>query len=190
MSTPRRHNPVTVLAVLFTALAMSMVLPGVAAAHSVLVSSDPSRDAVLQQPPARVSGTFNEPLQPLFPALTIVGPEGRSDQWQQGAPSISGAVVSVAMNPAAPAGKYTVNYRVTSEDGHVVEGSWSFTTTQPGTGTPDASPADTAQPHSSTASPAATPRSTSNDGQLPLWVPVVGVVVAVGAALIWQERRR
>ena len=37
-----------------------------------------------------------------------------------------GTVVSIGMRPLGPAGNYTVNYRVTSADGHVVAGSWSF----------------------------------------------------------------
>ena len=32
----------------------------------------------------------------------------------------------MAVRPLGPAGTYTVNYRLTSADGHVVNGSWSF----------------------------------------------------------------
>ncbi len=45
-------------------------------------------------------------------------------------------VVSVALRPLGPTGTYTVNYRATSADGHVVSGSWSFDLTRAGTGEP------------------------------------------------------
>ena len=45
-------------------------------------------------------------------------------------------IASVALLPLGPTGTYTVNYRVTSADGHVVSGAWSFELTGPGTGTP------------------------------------------------------
>ena len=46
------------------------------------------------------------------------------------------AVLSVGVRPLGPSGKYTVNYRVTSADGHVVSGSWPFHLTTAGTGKP------------------------------------------------------
>ena len=45
-------------------------------------------------------------------------------------------VTSVGVRPLGPSGTYTVNYRVTSADGHVVSGSWPFRLTVAGTGTP------------------------------------------------------
>ena len=45
-------------------------------------------------------------------------------------------MISVDVLPLGPAGTYTVNYRVTSADGHVVSGSWPFHLTTAGTGRP------------------------------------------------------
>ena len=70
-------------------------------------------------------------------------------------------------------GNYTVNYRVTSADGHVVSGSWSFRLTTAGTGTPGPA-ADT---------------SDTESGDLPVWPFVVGAVVLVAAAAIWAARK-
>jgi methionine-rich copper-binding protein CopC len=179
------------LAVVFTSivavLCLSLALPGVAAAHSVLVSTDPSRDSVLSGPPAQVSGTFNEPLQKLFPAMTIVGPDDNEDKWQAAEPTVSGAVISVPMKPGAPAGKYTVNYRVTSEDGHPVSGSWSFTVTSPG---PPAGPSTNAAAPSPSAGASSAQTPNGEDDPMPMWPFVVGVIAAVGVALFWTRRRQ
>ncbi len=98
------------------------------------LATDPAADAALTTGPHRVSATFNEQLQTTFAAMTVVGPDG--NVWSTGEPTVQGAVVSVAVRPLGPAGTYTANYRVTSADGHVVSGSWSFRLTVPGTGTP------------------------------------------------------
>ena len=98
------------------------------------MSTEPADNAVLTTGPDRVSATFNERLQTTFAAMTVVGPDG--NVWSTGDPTVQGAVVGIGLRPLGPAGTYTVNYRVTSADGHVVSGSWSFRLTVPGTGTP------------------------------------------------------
>ncbi|MCV7099219.1 copper resistance CopC family protein, partial [Mycobacterium palustre] len=106
----------------------------VASAHAARVSAEPADNATVATGPQRVSATFNERLQTTFAAMTVVGPDG--NVWSTGDPTVQGAVVGVGLRPLGPAGTYTVNYRVTSADGHVVSGSWSFRLTVPGTGTP------------------------------------------------------
>lgn len=141
-----------------------------AAAHATRVSTDPVVDAELAAGPQRVSATFNEQLQTTFAAITVVGPDG--NVWSTGDPAVQGAVVGVALRALGPAGTYTVNYRVTSADGHVVSGSWSFRLTVPGTGTPGP--------------PAAGP---AGGGALPIW-PFVAVAVALVAGGAWWAARR
>ena len=94
---------------------------------------------------------------------------------------LAGAVLSVGVRPLGPSGTYTVNYRATSADGHVVSGSWSFRLTVSGTGTPG--PSVTA---------AAPPEQTSADdaNSIPVWPFYVGAVVIVGAGALWAVRRR
>ncbi|MGD1172749.1 copper resistance protein CopC [Mycobacterium seoulense] len=142
-----------------------------ASAHAARIATDPADNAVLATGPARVSATFNEQLQSTFAAMTVVGPDGNT--WSAGEPTVRGAVVGIDLRPLGPAGTYTVNYRVTSADGHVVSGSWSFRLTVPGTGTPGP-PAGRA--------PAG--------GDVPVWpfVVVAGLLVAGGA--LWAVRRR
>ena len=96
----------------------------IASAHAARIATDPAEDAALAAGPQRVSATFNEQLQPEFAAMTVVGPDG--NLWSAGDPQVTGAVIGVGVRPLGPAGTYTVNYRVTSADGHPVSGSWSF----------------------------------------------------------------
>ncbi|WP_241249455.1 copper resistance CopC family protein [Rhodococcus sp. X156] len=111
-----------------------LVGAGPASAHSYLVSSDPADGAEVATSPAQVALTFNEPLQPAFGSVSVVGPDG--NQWSTGSATITGSTATVALTELGPAGRYTVAYRVLSADSHPVTGTVSFTLTTPGTGTP------------------------------------------------------
>lgn len=153
---------------------------GAAWAHAALVASDPADAATVQQQPSRVTATFNEPMQPQFAAMTVVGPDGA--QWGDGGPAVDGTEISVAVKPGSPAGAYTVNYRATSADGHVVTGSWTYEVLEA------AAPlATTAVPETTTDAAPAGPAS--SDG-LPVWPFVAGVTVIVAGGAIWAVRRR
>lgn len=143
-----------------------------ASAHAVRVSTDPADKAELTASPPTVSATFNEALQPQFAAMTVVGPDG--NLWTDGDPKIEGAVIRIGVRPLGPAGEYTVNYRVTSADGHPVSGSWSFRLTTAGTGTPG---------------PSAAASDTSDDG-IPVWPFMVAAAVIVAGGALWAVRRQ
>ena len=128
------------------ALVAAMALAGapVASAHAARIATDPGENAALVKGPQRVSATFNEQMQSEFAAMTVVGPDG--NLWSSGDPAVAGAVLSVGVRPLGPSGTYTVNYRVTSADGHPVSGSWTFRLTVAATGTPGPSAAKPAEP--------------------------------------------
>jgi copper resistance protein C len=164
--------PVVKLAALIATLlaATAVATAPLATAHAARIACDPAEGARLARGPAQVSATFDEPLQMAFPAMTVVGPD--ANLWSSGDPRVDGAVISVVLRPLGPVGRYTVNYRVTSADGHPVTGSWWFELTAPGSGTPGRPAA---------AAPSA--------GGMPVWP-----FVAVGAALLaivagWALRR-
>jgi copper resistance protein C len=151
-------------------IATLLIATPVASAHAARLSTDPADNAALAIGPDRVSATFNEALQTTFAAMTVIGPDG--NVWSASDPAVQGAVVSIGLRPLGPAGTYTVNYRVTSADGHVVSGSWSFRLTTPGTGTPGPRPAG------------------ADTGGVPVWpfVAVAALLVAGGA--LWALRRK
>jgi len=144
----------------------------VASAHATRLATDPVENTELTQAPSKVSAMFNEALSPEFAAMTVVGPDG--NLWSTGDPQVDGAVISVGVRPLGPSGTYTVNYRVTSADGHPVSGSWSFRLAAAGTGTPG---------------PSATEAPASDEGP-PVWPFMVAAVVIVGAGALWAVRRQ
>ena len=115
-----------------------------------------------------MSATFNEQLQPEFAAMTVVGPDG--NLWSTGDPQVQGAVIAVGVRPLGPAGTYTVNYRVTSADGHAVSGSWSFRLTVAATGTPGPSAAALAD--------------SGGDGGIPVWPFLVAGALIIGGGIL------
>jgi copper resistance protein C len=157
---------------LLAAMPLAAILTAsVASAHATRLSADPADGAVLTTGPGRVSATFNERLQTTFAAMTVVGPDGNI--WSTGDTTVQGAVASIALRPLGPVGSYTVNYRVTSADGHVVSGSWSFRLTVAGTGTPGPPAAHVDTGHG-----------------IPVW-PFVAVAVAiVGVGVLLTLRRK
>lgn len=146
---------------------------GAASAHATRIATDPVENTELTETPATVSATFNEALQPEFAAMTVVGPD--ANLWSTGDPQVDGAMLTVGVRPLGPAGTYTVNYRVTSADGHAVTGSWSFSLAAAGTGTPG---------------PSATAAADTSSDEIPVWPFMVGAVVIVGAAALWAVRRQ
>ena len=152
---------------------MALAGAGVASAHAARIAADPAENASLTQGPARVSATFSEELQPEFAAMTVVGPDG--NLWSTGDPQVQGAVIGVGVRPLGPSGTYTVNYRVTSADGHPVAGSWSFRLTVAATGTPG---------------PAAAEPAEHGDGGIPVWPFLVAGALIVGGGIWWAARRR
>ena len=76
--------------------------------------------------------------------------------------------------PLGPAGTYTVNYRVTSDDGHVVSGSWPFHLTTAGTGRPG---------------PSAAATSGKPEG-IPVWPILAAAAVLAAGGAWWALRRR
>jgi len=113
---------------------LAALLAGPAAAHSAATGSNPEDGANLDASPGTVSVTFNEDIKPDFAVLKVVGPDGRF--WQQGEPTVEGPVVSVPVNELGPVGEYKINFRVTSADGHPIQGQRTFTLTVAGDGQP------------------------------------------------------
>ncbi|MGI9004465.1 MAG: copper resistance CopC family protein [Pseudonocardia sp.] len=172
----------TLRAVALTVLCGLALLAGTAPAfaHARLLSSDPADGASLSTAPERVSLTFNENMQPGFTTLTVIGPDGGA--YQSGEVTADGAVVSIAVAPLGPAGRYEIGYRVVSEDGHPVTGSVGFTLTTSGPGAAAAPPptTDTAPP----ASVAAPELDPNGGGGVPVWLWIVGAIVLVGGGIV------
>jgi methionine-rich copper-binding protein CopC len=180
---PTRWRPLRVLLLGPLVLLGLVVGAGTAFAHNVLVGSDPADGASLDTGPRQITLRFDLPVQSGFNVVTVIGPDG--GHYENGAPDAIGAAVTADVHPLGPAGKYTVGYRVVSDDGHPVSGSVSFTLTRAGTGHPVAPAAAPGAP----SAPAAA--ESTGDGGMPAWPWIVGAVllVAAGAAVALRAGR-
>ena len=96
-----------------------------AGAHASLLSTDPGNDSVVDAPPARVSMTFSEAVTALPGSVEVYGPDGERADSGTPASSRNGEQVDIGLDPDGK-GTYTVSWRVTSDDGHTINGSWLF----------------------------------------------------------------
>ena len=128
------------VAVLTTAVMLSLLMAAPASAHNSLVATDPADGSTVSATPAAVVLTFDEPAVALGTQVVVTGPQG---QASVGAAQLVDATVWQELVAGAPAGRYTVSWRVTSDDGHPISGEVSFTSTAAGGGTlaPDPAPA-------------------------------------------------
>ncbi len=115
-------------ALLLAPLAVAGALsPTIAAAHSLLVRSEPARRATVTRAPERVRLWFNERLEPAYSELSVWSEAGKQvDAGDAEVDASDPALLSVG-TPNLGAGRYTVRFRVLSVDGHVVESSFTFT---------------------------------------------------------------
>ncbi|MEV0852469.1 copper resistance CopC family protein [Nocardia fluminea] len=163
----------TLFAAAFAALALT-AWP--AAAHAGLSGSDPAEGARIDSAPARVTLTFNEAIQLSFASLTVVGPDGA--HYEGGDLRADGSDLSTDLRALGAAGQYTVGFRVVSEDGHPIQGSYNFELTRAVTAAPAAT--DAATP---AAVPVAVAESEDDSAAVPVWILAVGAIVLVGAGL-------
>lgn len=138
-------------------------------AHTSLVTSDPEAGATVEVPPGEITLTFGENPIRSGTKVLVLDPDGQP--VQDGNPEIDGDSVVQALNAGLPAGRYTVEYRVTSEDGHPITGSLTFTAKAGATTPTDQNSAAPA------ADAAATPAQTKPEGVTTRGWIVVGSIV-------------
>ncbi|KPC71741.1 hypothetical protein ADL35_32610 [Streptomyces sp. NRRL WC-3753] len=105
-----------------------------AAAHTELDFSSPGANAKLAGLPPRVTLTFSDEMTQKYAKVAVTGPDGESAGT--GALEVQNKSVSLPVEVRAPAGRYTVGYRVVSADGHPVSGSYTFTVEKTNTAGP------------------------------------------------------
>lgn len=106
---------------------LAALVPVPARAHAVLVKSLPARRAVLLHPVERVRLWFNERLEPAYSVVSVWSDRERQVDLRDVEVGLDDPKQLSVGLPPLPPGRYTVRFRVLSVDGHVVEGSWSFT---------------------------------------------------------------
>jgi methionine-rich copper-binding protein CopC len=96
-------------------------------AHAYLVKSVPAGRATLFSSPEKILLWFNERLEAKYSYASVLDAEGkRVDANDAQVSAEDPKQLSIGVKKLPP-GRYTVNFRVLSVDGHVVERSFPFT---------------------------------------------------------------
>lgn len=109
----------------------ALVGVGSAAAHAVLISSDPGQGVVVATAPTMVSLTFSEPVVVAAEGIRVIGPDGAQLDTGRAAALGRASTVGVGLRSAAQRGTYTVAWRVMSADSHPVAGAFTFSVGHP-----------------------------------------------------------
>ncbi len=189
-----------VVAVLFAVLGT----PQAAWAHNALVSTSPGDGKTLAKPPSSIVLTFNEPAIATGTKVLVTGPEG---SVAAGDPKLVDTTVEQALLPELSAGEYTVEWRVTSADGHPINGEFSFVVKTGTVGSSEPTPVPTTEGTGSPSLPAPSQTPTTSDQPTPVatstiapvdpapsrsgwWWLLAVVPIGLAAVLGWRFNRR
>jgi methionine-rich copper-binding protein CopC len=151
-------------------------------AHAQLVEAEPSADEVLAESPDRVRLLFNEPVEAAFDPIEVRSRGGeRVDEGDARVDPENAKAVVVGLAQGLPEGSYEVDWRVTSVDGHPIDGTYGFAVDAPADDAGAAAPANPAE------RPAPREGSGSALGYAPFAALGLGALVFVAFALL---RRR
>ncbi|WP_162893333.1 copper resistance CopC family protein [Microbacterium halotolerans] len=127
MTSTLRHDAarVATLAAAAAAIALgSLAVAAPASAHDQLVASDPVADATIDTLPEQLTLVYSGEL--IYAedgtAVQVLSPSGED---VAGSPTIDGTDVDVPLT-GGEAGDYEVTWRVVSNDGHPIDGTFSF----------------------------------------------------------------
>ncbi|TNM69915.1 copper resistance protein CopC [Streptomyces sp. NP160] len=199
-------SPARALAALGAAAALaaaSLAAAPAALAHDSLSTSTPGDGTTVTNAPEAVSLGFSEAPLELGVQVVVTAPDGSA--VAQGSPTVVGNDVVQGLAPDRPAGTYTVDWRVTSSDGHPIQGRVAFTAesgvgaspagTSPSAST-SASPSPEASSSEATATPSTTPAAAEDDGGSEIsgatwaWTIAAGAAGAAMGVLLVRARRR
>ncbi len=158
------------IAVIVFGVAASIGLAASASAHSVLISMTPADGSLVMTAPTAVVLTFDENVQSLGDAVSVIDPMGK--QIQNGTPQVLNNTMTQALTPITVPGHYQVLYRVVSADGHPVTKELGFN-------------------YLSASGPTQAPAPVDSGGSS--WVSTalvtLGIVVIAAAGFIFMRRR-
>lgn len=176
-----------VLAVVLAALTAALVVfatAAPAAAHDQLLSTDPEAGATLEKAPESLELTFSGDIQDIGHEIHVT--DSRGGDVTQGTVGVEGKTVSQPLRDNGGEDEtYTVVWRVVSQDGHPIEGSFRYDV---GAGSATAATRDaSAAPENTEA--AAGPTAEAGGTGLPGWaLPVIGgafaLVVLIGVLFV------
>jgi copper transport protein len=120
-----RRAPVAALIGVLVATVLALgVSSGTVSAHAGLENSIPAASSVLAESPRAITLDFDEPIEARLTSIELF--DSDATLIVTGAPSAAAADVVTASVPRLDDGLYAVVWRITSVDGHVIDGAFSF----------------------------------------------------------------
>ncbi len=115
------------IAMLALAVGVGVVTtPGIASAHAILESSDPSSSQVLPTSPTQITLTFNEDIESKLGSIRLFDSKQKELNIDKTQRSAANKHVAFASIPPLKNGVYIVVWRVVSADGHPISGAFPF----------------------------------------------------------------
>ncbi len=112
-----------VLAALTVAL-LTVLGAGPAGAHALLLGTSPSAGSTLSVAPTTVTLKFDEAPVARYSTIHVTGPDGK--RCDTGAVQVDAAALRQQLAGPRPAGRYRVDWRIVSDDGHPESGQFTF----------------------------------------------------------------
>lgn len=176
-----------------TALAL-VALATPASAHNALRTTDPADGAIVATVPEAVTLTFDGEVLALGSVVEVANPAG--DVVSAGEPAVDDNTVTQALAGDLTAGDYTVTWRVTSGDGHPIDGTFAFTAEE-GIAAPSPTTEETPTSTETTPEPTTEPTAAPSDAAPETAAPAdpdaprepqtvlatLGILVALGALI-------
>ena len=160
---------------LFLVACLSVLAIPSSSAHVTIVSSFPEQFANVNPIPTEVWIEFSGELQTLdgeaVNSLEVVDSTGIAVNFED--PIISGGRISTKISGQSAAGVFTVKYRVVGDDGHVIEGDYTFNAS------PDYAAAQSPMPIT----------STSGESSIPVGGILIGALVLTFLAGIFVRAK-
>jgi len=97
------------------------------AAHNRLTKSAPETDAVLTAAPDQVRLWFAEKPSVPLSSITLAGPGDAKVPLGKVRATDDPLSIAAAITGALPPGTYTVSWKTSGDDGHVIRGTFRFT---------------------------------------------------------------
>lgn len=115
------------LSIFASCLVLGFGFTSVAHAHVDIVKTTPAADSTVNAPLTEISVTFSEPPLLEGSAISITNQDGSTVDTEPA--QLEGAKLFIPWPANIAIGDVTVNFRIATEDGHVVDDSITFTYT-------------------------------------------------------------
>jgi methionine-rich copper-binding protein CopC len=185
MTVVDRRNKVRLAALLGLSAAWLLLLCSPALAHATLVETYPADADTLAESPEQVRLRFDEPIEAAFDPVKVYDQQGDRVDEDDARVDPNDAKVLVGGLEELPDGSYTVEWRVTSIDGHIIDDTYQFAVAAS-----DAQSSVTAQTDNEGAEePNPTSQENVEGGSIhTIHLAVLGIAVVVVLALVRRAR--